>query len=121
MRRDGERPPMCTMTRVLPTRDSVLDDITSRIVGRFDPDKVLLFGSRARGDFRPESDYDLLVVLDHCPDRRSTAVAMRNALADLLVSKDVIVAESAQLNGTARCSELVRSALREGRVLYERR
>lgn len=100
--------------------DPVLAEMVRRIVERCEPQKILLFGSRARGDCRADSDYDLLVVLDECEDRRRAAVAMRNVLADVPASKDVIVAEVADIERSARPSEIVRAALSEGLLLYER-
>ncbi|MBA4179252.1 MAG: nucleotidyltransferase domain-containing protein [Anaerolinea sp.] len=104
------------------TPDRVLEEMTRRIVDRFEPEKVVLFGSRARGDSRPDSDYDLLVVLKTCSSRRRMAVDLRSELADLPAGKDVLVAESSEVEGdSAHWPLMIRSALREGRVLYERR
>jgi len=107
----------------MPTsHDPVLDEMTRRIIDRFQPEKILLFGSRARGDFRPDSDYDLLVVLKTCPSRRRLAVDLRSELADLPAGKDILVAESAEVEAdSSHCPVIIRSALKEGQVLYERR
>ncbi|MBM4438438.1 MAG: nucleotidyltransferase domain-containing protein [Actinobacteria bacterium] len=95
--------------------------MTARIVRDFDPLRVILFGSHARGDAGAQSDLDLLVVLPDPADRRAAAVAIRVALADLPVYKDIVVTTPDEI---ARRGDLVgsvlRPALREGRVLYER-
>ena len=39
----------------------LIDDVVQRIVNRFHPERVVLFGSQARGDAGPESDMDLFV------------------------------------------------------------
>lgn len=44
-------------------RDPILAEIVDRVVAAFHPEAVYLFGSRARGDWRADSDYDLLMVL----------------------------------------------------------
>ena len=49
---------------VIPITDAVLAEIVSRLVACFQPERIYLFGSRARGDMGPDSDYDLLMVLD---------------------------------------------------------
>jgi len=77
--------------------------------------------ARARGDAGSGSDVDLLVVLPEVADKRKAAVDMRRALADLPISKDIIVttpeeiARQGQMVGT-----VLRPAIREGTVLYER-
>ena len=52
------------MPDLVTTADSALDQITRVIVERYDPERVLLFGSRARGDARADSDYDVMIVMD---------------------------------------------------------
>ena len=99
-----------------------LAEITDRIVRRFKPLRVLLFGSHARGQAGPHSDIDLLVVLPHIEDKRKTRVSIRRALNDLDVAKDIVVTTPDEI---ARRGDLVgtvlRPALREGKTLYERR
>ncbi|MBI3951928.1 MAG: nucleotidyltransferase domain-containing protein [Acidobacteria bacterium] len=95
--------------------------MAGRIVRDFHPVRILLFGSHARGDAGPESDVDLLVVLSEVPDKRQAAIQIRRVLADFPVCKDVIVTMPEEI---ARRGDLVgtvlRPALREGIVLYER-
>ena len=103
------------------TTSDTIAEAVDRIVRRFDPERVILFGSRARGDHRPDSDIDLLVVLSACDNKREAMVAMLSAMNGLLVSVDVIVttpdeiAREGHLVGT-----VLRPALREGKVVYER-
>lgn len=95
--------------------------MVDRIVQRFQPLQVILFGSHARGAAVAGSDVDLLVVLPEVRDKRSVAVKIRRALGDLPVSKDIVVTTPEEI---ARRGDLVgsvlRPALREGKVLYER-
>ncbi len=92
-----------------------------RIIRDFHPLRLVLFGSHARGDAHPESDVDLLVVLPQVTNKRQVTVAIRRALTDLPVCKDIVVTTPEEL---ARRGDLVgtvlRPALREGKVLYER-
>jgi predicted nucleotidyltransferase len=62
-----------------------------RIVREFHPERVILFGSHARGEAGPDSDVDLLVVMPVEGSRREKQVDIRVALHDLHVPKDVIV------------------------------
>jgi excisionase family DNA binding protein len=101
--------------------DPWLPPIVGRIVHLVDPVRIILFGSRARGDARVDSDYDLLVVMDEIKDRRATRIAVRRALDDLPISKDIVVATSEAVDGRlGRPWGVLHWALREGRTLYER-
>jgi predicted nucleotidyltransferase len=91
----------------------------NRIVDRYHPDRVILFGSQARGDADQGSDVDLLVIFSDEGDRRERQVTIMRLLADMPFAKDVLVASNERardpLPGTA-----VKSALGEGVTLYER-
>jgi uncharacterized protein len=65
--------------------------MAERIVRDYDPVKIILFGSHARGEAGPESDIDLLVVLPEVANKRQAAVAIRRVLRDLPVPKDIVV------------------------------
>ena len=103
------------------TTETIVDTMVNRIVARFEPSRILLFGSRARGTDNRWSDVDLLVVMEEITDKRRAAVAMRRTLSDLPISKDIIVTTPEEI---ARRGHLVgsvlRAALREGKVVYDR-
>lgn len=83
--------------------------------------QVVLFGSRARGEARPDSDVDLLVVLDHVGDRRKAAVAIGRLFRDLPVAKDIVVTTPAEIEARGRRAGTgLGPALAEGKILYQR-
>lgn len=101
--------------------DVWLPQIVGRIVRAVDPVRIILFGSRARGDGRPDSDYDLLVVLDHADDRRALRLQVRSAIDDLPISKDVVIASVEQVDERrGRTWGVLQWALEEGVVIYAR-
>ena len=67
-----------------------LPEAVQRIARQFDPLRIILFGSWARGDARPDSDIDLLVVLPYAENKRLAAIRIGNALSDLPASKDIV-------------------------------
>ena len=86
-----------------------------------DPLRIVVFGSCARGEAAPGSDLDLLVVLADVDRRRDAAVALRRALADLPVPKDVVVASADDVERRRDSPwHIVGLALREGREVYVR-
>ena len=107
--------------KLSPDAERWLPTIKRRIVRRFQPERIVVFGSQARGDATPDSDIDLLVVVSDGRDRRQLLRSIRMALADVMVSKDVFVttpghaARYGDVIGT-----LVEPALREGVTIYAR-
>ena len=103
------------------TRPQQIDLMVKRLVERFDPDQIVLFGSHARGTAGPDSDVDLLVVMPVSGPKREKRIEMRVALHDIAMPKDIIlvtpeeVARQRNIVGT-----IIRPALREGKVLYVR-
>ena len=104
--------------------EAAIPIMVERIVDGFDPIRVTLFGSRARGDFTQYSDVDLLVVLDgpiDLRDKRETTIAMRSALGDLVVAKDIVVTTPDEIERRGSfAGNVLYYALREGVTLYER-
>ena len=96
--------------------------IRERLVARFRPRRIILFGSQARGTADARSDFDLLVVCSVRRKRRAIVTAMYDALADLRIAMDLVVLTprefelDRQIPGT-----IARPAWLEGRVIYERR
>lgn len=107
--------------KVRPTTAEMLPVIIDRIVRGFQPERIILFGSHARGDAGQHSDIDLLVVLSEVADKRKAAVAIAQSLGDLTVSKDIIVTTPDEIIRRGNLvGDVLRPALREGRVVYER-
>lgn len=99
----------------------VVAAMVRRIVTRFSPDKVILFGSHATGRAGPDSDVDLLVVIPLAGSKADRELEIRAALRSYRLPKDVIVttpeafAWRRSVPGT-----IERAASRNGRVLYEK-
>jgi predicted nucleotidyltransferase len=103
------------------TQPECLAEAVRRIARQFDPLRIILFGSWARGDARPDSDIDLLVVLPYVENKRQVAVRIGNALSDLPASKDIIVTTPEEIVARGNIiGDVLRPALREGKVIYER-
>lgn len=100
-----------------------LPAIVERVVERFDPLKIIVFGSVARGEANYDSDIDLLVVFHEVErdKKRNLTVEIRRALARFPVPKDIIVTDVDEIRRRGRLvGPMLRPALEEGRVVYER-
>jgi len=95
--------------------------MVERIVRRFAPEKIILFGSHARGDAGPDSDVDLLVVMPVAGSEREKAVEIGVALHDIPIPKDVIVVRPEEFQWRKdTIGTLEWPAWREGKVVYAR-
>ena len=96
----------------------ILDRIIQRIVKTASPEKIILFGSAARGEMGSNSDIDLLVVKSGVHRRRLAQEIYRNLLG-IGYAVDVIVATPEDLERYKDSFALViEPALREGKVMY---
>jgi len=96
--------------------------MVARIVKRFRPEKVILFGSYARGNATADSDVDLLVVMPVASSRREKAVKIGVALHDIPIAKDVIVVTPEEFEWRKDVIGTVEwPAAHEGKVLYARK
>lgn len=100
-----------------------LPDVVERIVERFDPLRIILFGSLARGEMDYDSDIDLLVVFEEVEweNKRELTVEIRRALTGIPVPVDVVVTDTDELHRRGHLvGPILRPALEEGRIVYER-
>ena len=110
---------MVTSTSTTPSK-KLLDEVTRRIVASVRPQRVLLFGSAARGRMNRNSDLDMLVVMREPVHRRHTAQKIYRNLHGTGIAVNIIVATEKDLETYGqRAGTILRSALQEGRVLYE--
>ena len=108
-----------------PVTTSLLDQMVQAIVDEVDPDLVILFGSRARGDHREDSDVDLMVIelepFGENRSRRLESVRLWRALSHFVVPKDIVVYSRDEVQRwRGSINHLLARTFREGKVLYER-
>src|SRR5437016_1473546 len=104
----------------LPDDDPVLAELVRRLVAELQPERIYLFGSRARGDAHADSDYDLLLVVR---ERSGPGLAMegraRQAIAGLNVAVDVVIMTAEYFDWMlGAAASLPATVQREGRLLY---
>ena len=101
---------------------SKIDEMVRRIVEQFNPKKIILFGSHARGNAGPDSDVDLLVIMPVTGSKREQRVRIRTALDGMGMAKDIVLATPEEVERDRNLvGTVIRPALREGKVLYDRR
>jgi predicted nucleotidyltransferase len=100
--------------------ERALAEIVRRLVEAYEPERIYLFGSKARGDHGPDSDFDIMVIVpdDASPERKESTLAYEakrgtGTAADVLVWTAGRFAERVP----ARAS-LPATILREGKILY---
>ena len=97
----------------------VLDETVKRIVATVQPQRIILFGSAARGDMGPDSDIDLLVVVRDGIHRRRTVQTLYRSLIGVGFATELVVATESDLRDFSdEPSFVFRDALREGKELY---
>ena len=109
-----------------PVTDGLIEAIVQTIVQNADPDQIILFGSRARGDARPSSDLDLIVIesepFEGERSRIDEMARLSKAIAKFLVPADILVYSRDDVEyWRDSLNHVLARALREGRILYERR
>lgn len=102
-------------------KGKIEEEMARRLAKQFQPEKIILFGSYARGTAGPDSDIDLLVVMSLQGSKRKKTVEMYGLLGGMGVPKDIIVVtpEEVQKYRTVP-GTIVHQALSEGKILYER-
>lgn len=117
----GEQARLTAMAQsLISAEDPTLTELLRRLVPAYEPDRVYLFGSRARGEDGPDSDYDLMLVVpdDAPPERRRSRLAYE-VLRGTGVAADVLVCSRTWFDRRGGlAASLPGTILREGRLLH---
>jgi predicted nucleotidyltransferase len=98
----------------------VVDELARQIAEAVHPLQIILFGSAARGEMRPDSDLDVLVVMPDGTHRRHTAQQLYRTISGISIPFDLIVATPADLERHKDNIGLIyRTIIEEGRTIYE--
>ena len=105
--------------------EQMLSKMTEAIIREIQPEQIYLFGSRARGDAKPDSDIDLLIVErdsfgpEH--SRWEQLNRVRHALTPFLIATDILVYSTDEVaKWQHSINHIIAHCLREGQLLYER-
>ena len=103
------------------TQNQLLGTVCQRLVAGFSPEKIILFGSQARGTADEHSDVDILVICPVNGNRRKLMVAMDKVLKGLGLARDIMVLSPEEYERDRMIpGTIARPAWLEGNVLYER-
>lgn len=100
----------------------LISEIKKRLLSKFDIEKIILFGSQAKGSANIKSDIDLLLIGKVDYDRFEMMTDAFRALGRMNYVFDVVILTSDEVNRHKNISGTIASyALKEGRILYEKR
>ena len=113
------RVPNVNERRRIPMR--AIRAVAKQIADKFHPDKIILFGSYAYGKPRPESDVDLLVIMETSLRLRQQRLEISRALSPRPFPMDVIIHTPQQVQERLAMGDLfLREITTRGKVIYER-
>jgi predicted nucleotidyltransferase len=104
------------------SENTKLDKFISLIVSTVSPEKIILFGSRARGDYNQDSDYDILVIMKHIEKKRNLLYSLYEVLlpAALPHSVDILATTSDRYDELKTAvGYIYKTIAAEGKVIYE--
>ena len=99
-----------------------IDDIVARIALKFNPDKIILFGSYASGTPNNDSDIDLLVIQDTDLPRHKRSFDIQKLLIGSMIPMDILVYTNNEFEKEKNEKySFINSALKTSKILYERK
>jgi predicted nucleotidyltransferase len=99
--------------------NTAIENFATEIARKFPVERVILFGSRAHGSARGDSDVDLLVIMRHAGRAADQAVAIRQAVPGNF-AMDLLVRTPKEIKKRIAAGDwFIREILESGRVLYD--
>ena len=96
-----------------------IESITEQIIKKYNPDKIILFGSAARGEFRRDSDVDLLIIKKDTPLYGEDRIRELNRLIQRNIPLDLLVYRPEEFEKRLEMGDpFLKRILKEGKVLY---
>lgn len=100
--------------------DVLIEEIVRRVLSVANPDKIILFGSAAKGEMTRDSDIDLLVVESEIEDRDAEYVRIRRALGNMGFPFDIVFITTEWFEASKNViGGIAYSANKHGRVVYD--
>ncbi len=104
-----------------PTRDTEsIKRLTELLIEAAKPNRIIMFGSQARGEAGEDSDFDVMVVEEAVPDRVGEMVRLNRLVRSLAIPVDLLVVSAEKFNYWCDTpGNVYFEAATEGEVLYE--
>lgn len=100
--------------------DEMLNILVGKIVESVNPDKIILFGSRSKGQEGPNCDYDFLVLKRNINNRRTLSQQLYRTLVDVPAAVDILVETPEKVEMYQNTQGFVYAEAAKGLVVYER-
>jgi predicted nucleotidyltransferase len=102
--------------------NKIISTISKKIVENFSPEKIILFGSSARGTQTKDSDIDLLVIMDSKQRPAKRSMEISKACRPKFISMDIIVRTPEEIKNRLQIGDyFIKEILEKGKVLYARK
>jgi predicted nucleotidyltransferase len=96
-----------------------IKNIADQIIRKYDPLKIILFGSAARGEYDRVSDLDFLIIKEDVPVHGLARMRQLDDLIDRNIASDMLVYRPDEFEERIKLGDpFIKTILREGRVLY---
>jgi len=96
-----------------------INNITAQIIEKYKPDKIILFGSAARGEFRRDSDADFLIIKKDTPFYGAERIRELSRLIERNIPLDLLVYRPEEFEKRLEMGDpFLKAIMKEGKVLY---
>jgi uncharacterized protein len=96
-----------------------IENITRQIIEKYDPEKIILFGSAARGEFRRDSDADFLIIKKETPFYGADRIRELSRLIERNIPVDLLIYRPEEFEKRLKMDDpFLKAVVNEGKVLY---